>query len=150
MSEVILLLYMTNLILLFTDIKNIKRWWPNNDFPLYDKTTLLRMCGLMCKRNGMPKDYGVVNWPYRAHILFMQKRMLDTNVNSMLKEVRVLYSLRKIRIKHICHYLQLRKVFLMTWALMKYCILLFIDFEEKCWLFTFDIVNIYKVNKKLN
>ena len=103
MSEVILLLYMTNLIPLFTDIKNIKRWWPNNDFPLYDKTTLLRMCGLMCKRNGMPKDYGVVNWPYRAHILFMQKRMLDTNVNSMLKEVRVLYSLRKIRINKLFH-----------------------------------------------
>ena len=42
-------------------------------------------CGLIRKRNGMPKDYGVVNWPYNTYIIYT-KRMLDTKVNNMLKK----------------------------------------------------------------
>ena len=42
-------------------------------------------CGLKRKRNGMPKDYGVVNWPYNTYIIYT-KRMLDTKVNNMLKK----------------------------------------------------------------
>ena len=32
-------------------------------------------CGLMCKRNGMPKDYGVVNWPYNTYIIYAKKNV---------------------------------------------------------------------------
>ena len=46
----------TNLILLFTNTENIKRWWPNNDLPYMTKLHY-RECGLIRKRNGMPKDY---------------------------------------------------------------------------------------------
>ena len=41
-------------------------------------------CGLIRKRNGMPKDYWVVNWPYNTYIIYT-KRMLNTKVNNMLK-----------------------------------------------------------------
>ena len=50
--------------------------------------------GLIRKRIGMPKDYGVVNWPYSTYIIYT-KRMLDTRVNNMLKEVMFLQYFRE-------------------------------------------------------
>ena len=65
-------------------------------------------CGLIRKRIGMPKDYGVVNWPYSTYIIYT-KRMLDTRVNNMLKEVMFLQYFREegIEVKKVTiHFLR--------------------------------------------
>lgn len=32
-------------------------------------------CGLIRKRNEMPKDYWVVNWPYKTYIIYTKKNV---------------------------------------------------------------------------